>query len=143
MLIFSLARNMDQAWENTIKVADLLEEIQDIVGDMKHPDGRNRWPLHLQQMFLSQSELSYAQRFELTMFLVGNGLNPDIVKEWYKLRGMVKDRVKMRHVNSIIDAMQNPQGNALRWKYYDLHNTKWTHIDGVPCLGRNCYLCQR
>ena len=59
------------------------------------------WPSHMREKFLS-SHLRFNDRFQLTLFLLGNRVPPLLIAEWYLYRGMLKDKSARENVASII-----------------------------------------
>ena len=73
----------------------MLTTIEDLIGKLI------LWPAHLRTMFLS-SHLRYSERFQLTLFLLGNWLPPLLIAEWYMKRNMLKDRSARDNVAGLI-----------------------------------------
>jgi len=61
------------------------------------------WPRYYRELMLS-SHLKYLGRFQLTMFLLGNRLNPETIVQWFIGHGMLKDQAARVHVSGIIKA---------------------------------------
>lgn len=59
------------------------------------------WPNYYRQLMLS-SHLKFVGRFQLTLFLLGNRLNPEVIVKWYIRRGMLHDHAARVHVARII-----------------------------------------
>lgn len=72
-----------------------LQTIEDLVGCI------TRWPSHMREMMLS-THLRFRERFQLTLFLLGNWLPPLVMVEWYIMRGMLKDRSARDNVADLI-----------------------------------------
>jgi len=80
--------------------AAFLARIEEQCGKMFGKDG---WPLLETSMMLS-NHLKFNERFRLTTFLLGNRCPPQMIAEWYKMRGMLRDHSAVEHVKSIIKA---------------------------------------
>ena len=61
------------------------------------------WPKYYRELMLS-THLKYLGRFQLTMFLLGNRLNPETIVQWYLGHRMLHDQAARVHVSGIIKA---------------------------------------
>lgn len=98
------------------------------------------WTDRMREVFFSK-HLSNSERLELTLFLLGNGLSPDHILEWYKLRRLLSNESAYRDVQEIIRKYRNHLFPIL-FKYYDCYNRAWTHLNGELCEGLDCW-CKR
>ena len=60
-----------------------------------------KWPYRFTEMMLSR-HLRFPDRWQLTLFLLGNRCPPTLMTEWYIARGMLKDKSARDQVVDII-----------------------------------------
>jgi hypothetical protein len=60
-----------------------------------------KWPHRFTEMMLS-SHLRFPERWQLTLFLLGNRLPPSLMVEWYMGRSMLKDKSARDQVADLI-----------------------------------------
>ncbi len=109
----------------------LQSQVWNIIQD--NMASQDRWPKRYLDMFWSKTSLKYRTRFELTVFLVGNGLQPATLRAWYKARQLLRDAAAQRHVDSLITAMHDHRsGCHNKWYTFDLHNGRMEYLDGQP-----------
>jgi hypothetical protein len=59
-----------------------------------------RWPFREASLFASR-HLHYQERFRLTIFLLGNGVDPEHILQYYSVMGSLRDASAVRHVQSL------------------------------------------
>lgn len=92
------------------------------------------WPSAIRMMLLSYGHLNNSQRFAATVFLLGNGINPRLIEEFYASRFNF-DAAAWRQVQYVIRMF--PTSN---WTYWDVNlgRTYNPRIDGrVPVQAIN------
>lgn len=65
-----------------------------------------QWPSRFTEAFLS-SHLRFPNRWQLTLFLLGNGLDPKLIVEWYEQRKVLKDKSARTQVADLIQKHKN------------------------------------
>ena len=78
-------------WERKL----LKERIEEHMGSIQY------FPAWVATMLLS-THLRYSDRFQLTLFMLGNGCAPIAYAEWLIKRGMLKDKAAREHVAGLI-----------------------------------------
>jgi hypothetical protein len=78
------------------------------------------WPKY-QRGLLLESHLKYAGRFQLTIFLLGNRLNPVTIASWYLGRNMLKDQAAKKHVAELIRGHMD--GKLTKYDVYVMNAT--------------------
>ena len=91
--------------------ARLLAHVEEHAGDVVD------WPWSMQQLATQHETLKFAARFQLTIFLLGNGVPPLVVATFMK--GRVRDFSARRHVASIIEGHRTGAGS--QWHFFDMH----------------------
>jgi hypothetical protein len=76
--------------------------------------------------------LLYADLARLVPFLLGNGVGPKLMLEWFQLRRMVRKSSHMRCVNNIVQAYSVGK----RYFYWDMSRQLWLNFDGTVRKGR-------
>lgn len=76
-------------------IATDFDELVDHVGPL------NRWPVNMAEAIVS-THLTFQQRFQLTLFLLGNRVPPTVFIAWFLRRNMLKDISARRHVAGIL-----------------------------------------
>jgi hypothetical protein len=75
----------------------LWHEIQDIIGPAP------QWPRHIRIMFWS-NRLNYWQRVCLAAFVWINGLNPEVIYNWFTIRNvMLRGSPEQRHLSQLFN----------------------------------------
>ena len=99
---------------NTDEVQYLRDQIED------HTYQVHLWPNSFREMLIS-SHLNYSQRFQLTIFLLGNRLDPRTIGEWYKMRGMLRDDAARTHVADLFRS--HAHGDLEKYDAYVMNAT--------------------
>lgn len=80
---------------------------------------------------LVSDHLKFAQRHKLTLFLVGNGVPPGVVREYYRSAGSLRDASAIRHVENTLRMFEKPALNRKEidnfW-CFDLVREKWERL---------------
>jgi len=92
------------------------------------------YPVHIQEMLLSK-HLSFGARFSLTLFILQNGLPPQLYAEWLIGRGMLRDEAARNHVASIIKDHQDGKLEETAKTAYKMHATA-PNGDALPLADR-------
>ena len=85
------------------------------------------YPLHIQKMLITK-HLTFAERFSLTLFVLQNGLPPQLFVEWLIGRGMLHDWQARMDVASIISGHQTGKLENTGKTAYSMYATT---LDGV------------
>ncbi len=78
------------------------------------------WPKYQRELLL-ESDLKYAGRFQLTIYLLGNRLTPVTIASWFVGRNMLKDQAAKKHVAELIRAHMD--GKLAKYDVYVMHAT--------------------
>ena len=89
----------------------LIHKIEDLIGSFII------WPAWSRALMLSH-HLVYGQRFQLTLFLLGNALPPVVIREWYTAQGCLRDQCAWRHVERLIADFK--QDKLAECKFFDM-----------------------
>ena len=94
-------------WEKWNTVCDILGPPQ-------------RWPHSIRRLFWAKT-LSYNQRFRLVIFCFNNGLQPQILLDWFSLRKMVPDTKNIRRLQQLVKDLETPTEITKHYYSWDLH----------------------
>lgn len=83
------------------------------------------WPVAIRKL-LSSPTINNNQRFSLFCFLVGNGINPQVVKDRILLP-RCRDNDAVRHVNWLVT---NAHKYVHKWTYWDVPDSESKYMDG-------------
>jgi len=75
------------------------------------------WP-HAEATLMLKDHIVMAERFRLTLFLLGNGLNPTTLAEWMITRRMLRDDSARNHICSMLDAHRTGKLEAKQYTTY-------------------------
>jgi len=81
--------------------------IQDLIGP------KRGWPKYMLSLMFKQGYLKNGERFSLTVFLLANGLQPELIVLWYARMRMLRDVSAHRHVEWLIK--NYPYKNWTQW----------------------------
>ena len=136
---FALLQEIGLLQSSKGKPRELLKTIADCVG--KFSEWRNQelgmlLCRHLKHTANGACGALKHPRFSLTTYLLENRVPPDVVVEWYLLRGMLKDRFARDGVRSIIEAWWH--GRLSRHRAYHLpwRITTPSHDEEVTMFAR-------
>jgi len=87
--------------------------IQDIIGKS------HKWPKYYRELFFESKKLYYKTRFTLVIFLLGNGVNPDLIYQYLDSK-FDFDGAADKQILSVIS--QYPTSN---WKTWDMMAQKY------------------
>lgn len=89
--------------------------------------GYSFWPKRYQDFWL-KANLRYGERFELILFLEGNGKDMRIYLPWLIHFGALNWHADRISIMNIIDDIKNQ--NVLRhtWRFYSIHRRLWCYI---------------
>jgi hypothetical protein len=75
--------------------------------------------------------LQSKERLALTTFLLGNGVSPTIIEDWYRTNASLRDRAAWSGVRALLRgyARGDPRVMRERW-YFDLCFGRWCTLDG-------------
>ena len=104
-------------WEKWNTVCDILGPPQ-------------RWPHSIRRLFWAKA-LSYNQRFRLVIFCFNNGLEPQIILDWFSLRKMVRDTQTMRELQQLVKDLETPTEITKHYYSWDLHRGIDLTIEGL------------
>ena len=137
------------------RFATAYENIVDLIGNpldwpesicsVKHTkDGKKRHANKeedFRRLFISEN-LKHGYRFKLTVFLLGNGVPPHMIKKYYKENGSLRDASAKRSVETMfknyqrisVDFARNTMEclTTRKWSTFDLINNRWEDMDGNP-----------
>ena len=88
-----------------------LKLFRELIGPEKH------WPLKTKNWILGKKHLDYKERFVVATFLNGNGVDPKIVKEYFRDCFPKFDQSATRQIDSVLKEFAKP-GN--KWGYFDV-----------------------
>ena len=92
----------------------LMSDVEDLIGNFIS------WPPSMRDLMMS-NHLSYATRFKLTLFLLGNALPPSVIRKWYTSQKCLRDVSAHNHVESMIADFK--QDKLSKYKYFNM----WSH----------------
>ena len=108
--------------------SDLLEVISNPIN----------WPPRIcstntnMRMLLLKESLNHSQRFMLTLFLLSNGVAPNLILSYYDANNSLRDESAIKSVQSLIKSYQNPtESFLLKYSSFDLHKGRWEKLNGT------------
>ncbi len=124
------------------------EDIVDLIGDPL------QWPEHICSVrrtkmcskHVGQIEdfrrllitpcIKHPQRFKLTLFLLSNGVPADIILDFYKANGSLRDESAERSVKALTKAYCN-RTLSTDFVSFDLTRARWENLRGEPLTKRS------
>lgn len=94
----------------------LQETIEEQMGAL------DSYPTHIQELLLSK-HLAFAGRFSLTLFVLQNGLPPQLYVEWLIGRNMLRDDSARLHIATILKDHQSGKLEESNKTAYKMHAT--------------------
>jgi hypothetical protein len=116
----------DKIHELTRREKELLHKIEAQLGPCI------LWPTRFTESFLSY-HLGYDERFQLTLFLLGNRCPPVLFVEWMISRGMLRDKSARDNVTILIKDHKSGKLEQQGRSTYIMHTTE----DKPPCLRKH------
>lgn len=93
--------------------------------------GYDVWPKRYQDLWLKEG-LRYAERFELILFLEGNGKNMKLYLPWLVHFGGLNWQADRLSIMGIIDDVKNQNHDRPTWRFFSLHRKLWCYVkDGT------------
>ena len=89
----------------------VMAKVEDLIGPLIE------WPQPMRCLALS-THLRYRDRFQLTLFLLGNALPPCVIREWYASQRCLRDVAARRHVESVIADFKSDK--LARFEFWDM-----------------------
>lgn len=92
----------------------------------------SQWPLWVKRIFL-EKPMSDKGTFTTTLFLVGNGCSPDIVKSLVALSqywSIDFERKALKRCDQVDWILRNATKYEKHWFYFDLHKNKYLYWNG-------------
>ena len=106
------------------KVADMWEHIKDILGPV------NDWPFGMKERFWRAPR--YRDRISVLCFAWINGLDPELVIQWYGLNGWLDKKDREVHMRSILKVLEE-EPRRYNWWSYCIFTGRREYMDGSYC----------
>jgi hypothetical protein len=109
------------------------EDIVDLIGDPL------QWPEHIcsvRRTKMCSKHVGHPQRFKLTLFLLSNGVPADIILDFYKANGSLRDESAERSVKALTKAYCN-RTLSTDFVSFDLTRARWENLRGEPLTKRS------
>lgn len=84
------------------------------------------WAADVRQYVCSSAHLNYTARFRVLLFLVGNGVNPDLVFDFFD-DTFNFDKSAWSQLRTLIGQFPHPR--AVPWTYWDVGYGRWRQIN--------------
>ena len=82
------------------------------------------------RLFISEN-LKHGERFKLTLFLLGNGVPPNLIEEFYASNNSLRDESASRSVASMISQYKSlSEETRNKWASFDLIRMRWEYFNG-------------
>ena len=103
------------------KVADMWETLQDLIGPL------SLWPDNMAEPFWKEPR--YRARLQLCCFCAINATNPELLLDWFRIRGQLTPS-RERHFKSIIKDLDEGKGG--NWWSFCIEANRCVYMDGRP-----------
>jgi len=93
----------------------------------------NNWPAHIRKLLWIDRHLNYAERFQVLLFAITNGLNSDILVGdggWFRIRNLISDEKTYQHMKHIIADIETPNDRSKHWHAFNMHRGHDLTIEG-------------
>lgn len=105
-------------------IADLWAHIKDILTPV------DMWPKGMRLLFWKEPR--YQDRLTLMCFAWVNGLDPELLIEWFRITGKLYKKDREQHFRSILKVLKT-EPLKYKWWAYCLHSRRREFMDGSYC----------